>query len=261
MGKNIAKAGLKNTDVVILCGGKGLRLRKIIHSVPKPMAEINGRPFLEILVRYLKKCGASRFVFCTGYKAEKIKHYFQDTFAFGEIIFSRELKPLGTAGALKNAKKYIVSDPFIVVNGDSFCKISLSSLLKFHMHKNSILTMAVTRKHNSMDYGHVELDSTRRIVNFKEKRNKQNGFVNSGIYVFKKRLLELIPAGVKYSLEKDLFPTLMQKGCYAYVSRAELLDIGTPLRYKQAQAKLSPSSCGKGKGREFNRRGELWKSY
>lgn len=249
MGKNFTRARLRNTDVVILCGGKGLRLRKIIPGLPKPMAEINGRPFLEILVTYLKKCGFNRFVFCTGYKAEKVRHYFQNNNEFGKLIFSRELKPLGTGGALKNAQKYIRSDPFIVVNGDSLCKISLSALLKFHLRKNSRLTMAVTKSLNSKDYGHIEFNREREIVSFEEKKDRQSGFVNSGSYVFQKKLLKLIPSGIKYSLEKDLFPALEQKGCYVYISTAKLLDIGTPSRYKQAQTELYPSLCERGKRR------------
>jgi len=228
-----------NISVVILCGGKGERLQKVISDRPKPLAEIGGRPFLDILVDYVSGFGFRRYILCTGYMKEAIESYYSRKKSSCEIILSEENVPLDTAGAIKNAEKYIQSDPFLVLNGDSFCPLDISQLLCFHRGKGALLSIALTEIDNKDDFGQITLDSYDRIIGFKEKIGGDNkNFVNAGVYCFTKEILSLIPPETKYSLEYDLFPKLNKEGFYGFVTNEKLIDIGVPERYRHAEKLL-----------------------
>lgn len=226
----------ENIDVVILCGGLGTRLRMIVHDRPKPMAKINHHPFLDILVEYLSRYGCKRFILCTGYKGDFVRKYYENKEYPISLLFSEEREPLGTAGAIKNAESLIQSNVFLVMNGDSFCKVTIHNFLEFHTSKESFASIALIPADISNDCGRVIISDTHQIVSFHEKVVDAVGFVNAGIYIFDKEVLSLIPAGKTYSLEYDLFPTLIQqKNMYGFVEKQQLIDIGIPERYELAQ--------------------------
>jgi len=227
---------MKDIDVLILCGGKGERLSPVIKDRPKVMAEILGRPFLDILIEYVLSFGLKRFILCLGYHGEYIQNYYQKRENTFDLVFSREDRALGTGGAVKNAQDFIKSDPFIVMNGDSFCRLSLEKFYDFHITKNSDLSMVVAGKEDSKDFGSLTINSDARITAFQEKIENENNFVNGGIYILNKKLLVLIPQGAPISLEYDFFPKLINKGIYGFVTNEPLIDIGTPQRYEQAKA-------------------------
>lgn len=234
--KDLTENKLKDLDVVVLCGGIGRRIAEAVNDRPKPMAEINHQPFLDILIRYFAGFGLRRFVLCTGYMSEVIADYYGPKAGPLEFIISREHTPLGTAGSVKNAQRFIQSDPFLVANGDSFCSVDLSEFYNFHSSRQALLSMAVVESEETADRGLVTLDSLQRIVSFEEKEQAQEqGYVNAGIYFFQKEILSSIPANTKYSLEYDLLPGLTNHRSFAFVSREELIDIGTPQRYEQAK--------------------------
>lgn len=238
--RNIIKTKLQEIDVVILCGGIGSRLAKIVNDRPKPMAKINQQPFLDILIDYFAKFGLRRFVLCTGYMSEVIKEYYSQKSSPLEFVISEEQIPLGTAGCIKNAQKFIKSEPFFVANGDSFCSVNLFEFYNFHLLKQSIMTMAVTESEETKNGGLVRFDKSQRITGFEEKKIKsQNGYINTGIYLFQKNILSLIPEHTKYSLEYNLFPGLTNQNSFAFVSHQKLIDIGTPERYTQAKRLFS----------------------
>lgn len=223
-------------DVIILCGGEGSRLRQVISDRPKPMADINGVPFLDILVAYLRQFGFRRFILCTGYMSDFIKKHYPVKDLGYEIVFSEENAPLDTGGAVKNAEKYIKSASFLIMNGDSFCPANLLKFFDFHNKKKALVSMVVVRSDNSGDYGSIILDESGSIVSFVEKAiNQNNSYVNAGIYFFRKEIIDRIPPGRKFSLEHDLFPRLSYREFYGYVTEKKLLDIGTPERYEQAK--------------------------
>jgi NDP-sugar pyrophosphorylase family protein len=226
-------------DAVVLCGGLGTRLKKVVSDRPKPMADINGRPFLELLLGSIAKFGFRRFVLCAGYMADSITDFFASKRLPFEVVVSRESRPLGTGGALRNAARLIRSDPFLVANGDSLCAVDLNEFLKFHVLKQAVISMCVAKTRKSMEYGAVKLGPDSRILSFSEKA-KVTGPVccNAGIYVFGRKALSLIPAGKTYSLEHELFPALAEKALYGYLSNADILDIGTPRRYEKARRLL-----------------------
>lgn len=230
----------KDIDVVILCGGWGKRLRSIVADRPKPMVEINGHPFLDILIDHAIGFGFRRFVLCIGYKSSIIRQYYQNSGEHREIIFSEEKKLLGTAGAIKKAEPFIISSPFLVANGDSFCEVDLKKFIKFHVSKKALVSIVLTSIQNPADYGNVVLGHNQRISKFSEKgKSHKNSFVNAGLYLFQKEVLSLIPSEIVFSLEQNLFPKIIDRSLYGYITQGIFLDIGTPQRYKKAEELLS----------------------
>ena len=227
----------ENVDVVLLCGGLGTRLKKVIHDRPKPMAEINHRPFLDILVDYVLNFGFRRFILCTGYKSDIIREYYQAKDTRAIFLFSEEQQALGTAGAIKNAELHIQSDVFMVMNGDSFCGLNMLDFLRYHDSKKAFVSIALVEKEKSQDCGVVRTDENGRIVSFHEKIGVEGvNLVSAGMYLFSKAVLSFMPAHKNYSLEFDLFPSLVQnEAVYGFCTNQQLIDIGTPERYELAK--------------------------
>ncbi len=233
----------ENLDAVILCGGLGKRLRSVIGDRPKPMAEIAGRPFLDILIGYAMTFGFRHFILCAGYKGSIIKEYYQrKKNSRVEIIVSQEKRELGTAGALKKAQRLIRSSPFLVMNGDSLCRLDLLEFIRFYTEKKASFSMGLARSGSKSgnDYGNVSIDSSDRIISFCEKaETKRNDLINSGIYLLSIDIFSMIPSGKKLSLEREVFPKIVKDRFYGYVTEEELIDIGTPDRYLAAQQTAS----------------------
>jgi len=230
-------SSLRDIGVVILCGGKGERLQSVLSDKPKVLADINGRPFLAILIDNLKKFGCMRFILSVGYKREDIIDCFKGR---GDVVFSQEETALGTGGGLKKAQKLIKSDTFLAMNGDSFCDLDFNKVLAFHQSKKALATLVLVKPRESKDYGAVNLDDSCRIENFCERTDSQGqGFMNAGIYFMEKRVFSYMPEGT-FSLEYDFFPKL--KDSFGYKAEAKLYDIGTPERYEQAKQMLSERS-------------------
>jgi len=223
-------------QTLILAGGLGTRLQKVVSDYPKPMALISSRPFLEYLILQLKRYNLTEVVLCTGYLGEKIKEYFKDGDRWGvKIDYSEEKKPLGTGGAIKLASSFIKNDNFLVLNGDSYLNINFKELIKFHKLKGALATLALVEVNKPDRYGAVEIDKDYRITSFKEKEGVcKSNLINGGIYIFHKKIFNFIPEG-KVSLEKDIFPELIGKGFYGKPHRAYFIDIGVPEDYTKIQ--------------------------
>lgn len=226
----------KDIDVVVLCGGKGERLQPLVNDRPKPLAEINARPFLDILIDYVASFGFRRFILCIGYMGDVIKKYFQKGDVSLTILFSEEKEPLGTAGAIKNAQPLIKSSPFLVMNGDSICQLDLNEFVNFHIKKKALFSMVLSNTQNADDCGKVVLDKSGRVTEFNEKIKSRsiNNLVNTGIYLLDKSIFSEILGNKKCSMEYDVFPHLIDKRFYGFVSQDKFIDIGTPERFKQA---------------------------
>jgi NDP-sugar pyrophosphorylase family protein len=197
------------------------------------MAEVGGKPFLDRLIGFLETNGIGSIILCTGFMSAYISDHYSRKAAGAKIIFSVEDTPLGTAGALKLAESKIKSDPFFILNGDSYCEADLGGMLDFHRSRKAEATILLSKCRNSGDYGSVKIDDTMRITGFKEKETcAGEGLVNAGVYLFNKELLGMIPAGKKYSTEYDLFPKL--GNLYGFESTSGFIDIGTKERYEKA---------------------------
>jgi len=233
--RTLTKGKLSRIDVVILCGGMGTRLRSVVDDRPKPMAEIEDRPFLNILIDSFAEFGLRRFILCAGYMSDVIRDYYAAQTGSRRFIISEEQTPLGTAGAVRNAAEHIRSDTFLVANGDSFCPVDLRAFYDFHSARDALMSMVVAETQSTGDCGLVSLDESQRIVGFEEKNDHSGSrYVNAGIYLFQKETLSAIPEGVSFSLERELFPKLIERDCYAFLTRGRLLDIGTPARFAAA---------------------------
>lgn len=230
---------LQGMDVLILCGGMGKRLKRIVKDSPKPMAEINGRPFLDILIDYVAGYGFRRFILCTGYKGEAIERYYSEQ-EFPNLLISHEKRPLGTGGAVKNAEGMVKSNPFIVMNGDSFCRLDLRKFINFYKNKKASYLMALFKSGKVADFGLVSMTRSRKIASFNEKiETKRSGFINCGVYLLDKKIFSVIEPRKKLSLEYDIFPKITSERFYGYVTESKLIDIGTPDRYAEATRYLN----------------------
>lgn len=227
---------MNDCDAVILCGGLGTRLRSVTGETPKVMAQVSGGPFLDLIIEHLKKEGVTRVVLGTGYKADTVEQYYREHDHGLTIDFSRENAPLGTGGAVKHARAIISSDPFLVLNGDSFLPADLQAFLGFHKEKNALASILVTQAGQAKDFGSVDLDGSGRVTGFREKApDGGSSWVNAGIYCFSQKVFLCMPSRPVFSLETDLFPGLAGKQFYGYCSDKTFLDIGTPQRYESAQ--------------------------
>ena len=225
-------------DAVVLCGGMGSRLKGVSARLPKPMVEVAGSPFLKILYDYIRQSIEGTIVLCTGYGADYIEQYFTEG-GYNRVVFSREDRPLGTAGAIKNAEALIGGEDFFVLNGDSFCPVGLYRFYRFHRESGGLCSMVVATVDDCSDYGTVVTDDKGRLVGFREKEGRSvKGCVNAGIYLFKREVLERIPKGRSCSLEYELIPAIMDEGIYCYCTDAPLYDIGTPERLELARKEL-----------------------
>lgn len=225
---------------LILCGGRGSRLRLVIGDLPKVLAPVAGRPFLHYVLHYLRSQDISDVVLCTGYGAEQVLGYCKDGSPWDLHIRDwPEAEQLGTGGAIKHAQFLIASNPFLVLNGDSLVRADLHDLVTFHTEKQARITMILTEVPDKMRFGSVVLASDGSIAGFSEKGSQGAGLINAGIYLMDRAVLEAIPTGRNVSIERDVFPRFMGKGLYGMVTPGPFIDIGTPEAYAMAQTDLA----------------------
>ncbi len=220
-------------DVIILTGGKGSRLKSIVNNKPKTMVEINSSPFLDILLDYLYTEGFSRFILCTGIFGDYIKTYYQKNNKKSySIEISQESYQLGTGGALKNSEQLVKSENFIIINGDTMCKLNYKELIDFHNNKSSFITMVSGVPYDKGDYGGIEIDENNRVKSI-NKKNNQNYF-NAGVYVFNKEVFNLLSTNYPYSIDSDFINSvLLKKNIFLYDSKKYFYDVGTPDRLEK----------------------------
>lgn len=217
--------------VVILSGGFGTRLKEIIKDVPKPLSQVGGRPFLEYLILQLVKWDIKEIILSVGYKREMIKSYFGIGDQWDvQITYSEEDIPLGTGGALKKAAQLIDDEQFVVMNGDSFLDIDFTKFINFHKSKQAMATLALAYVEDVSRYGKVEIGGNRDVQRFIEKGASGKGFINGGIYIFNRNVIDIIPNG-NVSIEKDILPLFIGQGLYAMPMNGFFVDIGIPESY------------------------------
>lgn len=227
---------MKIREAIVLAGGLGTRLRSVVKDVPKPMADVNGRPFLEYLLRYLQKNGIEKIILSVGYKWKVIKAYFGDSFEGIEIVYSVENEPLGTGGAVKKSLSFVNSNDVFIVNGDTFFNIDLKEFFAFHKKKRSVLSIALKPMRQFDRYGNVKIDDNNRIVSFEEKGYYESGLINGGIYLLNKDFFMDLAWKDKFSFEKDFL-----EKCYKFYEFYGLpfdsyfIDIGIPEDYERAK--------------------------
>lgn len=224
-------------QALLLAGGLGTRLRSVVDDRPKPMALVEGKPFLYYLVEHLKKNGITDVIFAVGYKGSMIEEYFGDGREFGiKVSYSYEKEQLGTAGAIKNAIKYINEEYFLVLNADTFYNMEYGGLWDIGEQSESKMVLVLREVEDSSRYGVVTLNGS-RITGFNEKaQGNGKALINGGVYLMSKSLLDEIPEG-KCSLENEMIPLWLNKDykLSAYINGGYFIDIGIPEDYFRFQ--------------------------
>jgi len=214
---------------VVLAGGFGTRLQSVIKNIPKPMAQINEKPFLEYVLEKLNNSGVDEVVLCVGYKQDIIKNYFKDRYKDINIIYSSEDMPLGTGGAIKKALSLFNTDEnILVLNGDTFYDLDIEKFYTKSVSSN--LSISLKPMKNFDRYGSVSVDEN-RVISFREKTFIEDGLINAGVYILKRDILEGIDEKV-FSFESFLEE---QNSTTYYIEDSYFVDIGIPQDYKKAQ--------------------------
>jgi NDP-sugar pyrophosphorylase family protein len=223
---------------VILAGGEGTRLRPLTLSIPKPVAPVVDRPFLRHQLDLLAAAGVAEVVLSVAYHPEQVEAVFGDGRDFGvRIRYAIESTPLGTGGAVKNAEP-LLDERTIVLNGDVLLDLDLASVVARHQAAAAAASIVLTPVRNPAAYGLVETDLEGRVLRFVEKPRPEQirtNTINAGVYVLETPVLELMPPGVPYSIERGFFPALLERGepVLGPVHEGYWIDIGTPQKYLQ----------------------------
>ena len=224
--------GLSDITAAILVGGLGTRLRTVVSDRPKVLASVRGRPFLAFLLDQLVEARVRDVVLCVGYKAEQVREVFGAGYKTLLLAYSFEPEPMGTAGALRMAIRLFTSSPVLVMNGDSYCDADLNAFRAWHDARR-------LQRLASIDLGPgnrpVRTSPDRRLGHvtcFEEKGGVAGpGWINAGIYLIDRDLLQSIPAGRSVSLEREVFPGWIGRNLHGFSSPGKFLDIGTPESY------------------------------
>lgn len=224
-------------QAILLAGGLGTRLRSVVNDRPKPMALVEGKPFMEYVVHELAKQEITEIIFAVGYKGSMVEEYFQDGAAFGvKISYAYEEELLGTAGAIKNAGRFVHEERFFVLNADTFYQFDYGRLVKLAAEENADMALVLREVADVSRYGEAIL-SGNELVRFNEKTSEfRPGTINGGIYLMKRELLDEIPQG-KVSLENEMIPKWMSEGrkLCGIVNDGYFVDIGVPEDYFRFQ--------------------------
>ncbi|SHH26663.1 mannose-1-phosphate guanylyltransferase [Jatrophihabitans endophyticus] len=223
---------MTDTDAVILVGGLGTRLRPLTLSAPKPMLPTAGVPFLTHLVTRLRDAGVTHVVLGTSYRAEVFEEYFGDGSELGvELEYVVETEALGTGGGIRNVADTLRGDTTLVLNGDNLVGVDLAVLLAEHRERDADVTLTLTRVEDPRAFGCVPTDPDGRVTAFLEKSPEPvTDQINAGLYVFRRSVIDTIPAGRPVSVERETFPGLLAAGAavYGHVHGGYWRDFGTP---------------------------------
>lgn len=224
-------------EAVVLAGGFGTRLKQVVPDLPKPMAPVAGRPFLEILLSMLARKGFTRVVLSLGFMSEKIISHFGDNYLGMELLYEVESQPLGTGGAIRAALTHCLADHAFIFNGDTFLDLEVDELESLWQRRHNPV-IVVREVPDTARFGRVDI-SDGRVNAFLEKGGEGSGFINAGCYVLPKHELDDFPLGQAFSIETEFFIKHLQSIRFdGFVSHGRFIDIGIPDDYILAQTEL-----------------------
>lgn len=235
------------TEAVLLVGGQGTRLRPLTINTPKPMLPVAGVPFTVHQIARAREAGVTRIVLGTSYKAEVFREFIEESDLGVEIVIATEPEPLGTGGAIRFAAAHLNSGPddsVLIFNGDVLSGVDIRALVAHHERSKSDVTMYLTPVEDPRAYGLVPTDRNGRVTAFLEKPSSLEGIVtnniNAGCYVFRREVIDRIPAGRVVSVERETFPELLAAGAMVsgVIDGGYWLDLGTPLAFVQGSRDL-----------------------
>jgi NDP-sugar pyrophosphorylase family protein len=227
-------------QAIVLAGGFGTRLRARVSDVPKPMAPVAGRPFLEYLLDRLVAAGCTRLVLATGYLHEVIERHFGAAYRGMAVGYSLETKPLGTGGAVLKALQGLPDEPALVMNGDTWLNLELAAFVAWARQREPADVVLLRRVDDIARYGSVVLGADgEHIVRFGERAGSGPGMINAGIYWLHRAALARYSFPESFSLESDHFrPHATELGLRGRITEAPFIDIGVPEDYDRAQTEI-----------------------
>ena len=218
-------------QVIILCGGLGTRLKEVVNNVPKPMAPIGSRPFLELKLEQLSNYDVDKVVLATGYKEELIEEYFGSTFKGIKIEYSKNNLDLGTGGAIKKALNHIDAPEAMVMNGDVYFEIDLDKMYAQHKASNFVMTMAVKPLRNFDRFSYAVVEGT-KMLDFRDKEPVDFGYINIGCYIVNKGIFDNLDLPKNFTFEADyLVPYVRARPHGVFIYDGYFVDIGIPKDY------------------------------
>ena len=226
---------------VILAGGAGSRLASLLSDRPKPLAPVADRPFITYLLDRLLDAGFDQAIIATGHLGEKFPEILGHSYKSLKLIYSRESEPLGTGGALRlaleSAPEY--SQQFLVLNGDSFVDLKITDFILWAQDFSAV--MVVVRVQDASRYGSVIIAEDAQVLKFQEKSaTARPAWINAGIYLLSRELLEVWPMQEPFSFENRCLPELVAASrLYAFKVTAPFIDIGIPETYLQTVSFMS----------------------
>jgi len=225
-------------EAIVLAGGFGTRLKEVVPDLPKPMAPVAGRPFLEILLSMLAAKGFSRVILSLGFMSEKISSHFGDNYLGMELVYEVESQPLGTGGAIRAALAHCEEDHAFIFNGDTYLELEVDELEKLWQRNNNPV-IVVREVPDTARFGRVEVRDG-RVIAFLEKGQSGLGLINAGCYVLPKAGLDEFPLGQPFSIETEFFiDNLQQIKFGGFITQGRFIDIGVPVDYALAQTELA----------------------
>lgn len=228
---------------LILAGGKGLELRPLTLNTPKPLLTIGSFPLLLYHIDLFKKARVRDIILSLSYQPRKIRDQFLDGSNIGVLLrYAVESTPIGTAGAFK-AIETEMEQTTVVINGDILTDLDLSQVLSFHRARAAAVTIVLVEVPHPSHYGVAELDEGGQVLTFIERPKKitfSRPLVSAGVYILEPTVLDLIPPGVHFSFERDLFPLLLTEDVpfFGFHHRGYWIDIARPSNYLQSNLDL-----------------------
>lgn len=229
-----------NVPAIILAGGLGTRLQSVVSDLPKPMAPVNGKPFLHYVLEDLQEQGITEAILSVGHKFESIVTFFGNHYCGISLRYVIERKPLGTGGGMMQAMAE-VEGPCFILNGDTLFKVNLREMKHFAHDKNADLTLALKRMEKFDRYGTVTLAEHKRILSFEEKRYCDSGLINGGVYYAQADIFSGRHLPEVFSFEKEILEKEAGGSLYGFESNGYFIDIGIPEDFARAQKELKTS--------------------
>ena len=221
---------------IVLAGGLGTRLAHVTSELPKPVAPIGSRPFLEYLLDYLVEQGSEGAILAVSYKWEVIREHFGSVYRGMPLNYSVEDEPLGTGGAIRQAMEFLTDGEVVVLNGDTLFRVDLKGMANIHTSGGARLSIALKQVADSGRFGRVEVSTDGVIANFLEKSTGGPGWINGGVYMLNRDLFTDFAMPARFSFEQDLVePNVDRIQPLAFQSDAYFIDMGVPEDYQRAQ--------------------------
>ncbi len=222
-------------ETILLAGGFGTRLKSFTKDIPKPMVDINGRPFLDYLIKYLKKNKIKKVIFSLFYKSESIIDYYGSSTNGIEILYSIDEGPLGTGGAILEALKICEEKHVLVINADTYFDVKIESLLELHLKKQNDITLSLKPMKEFDKYGYVRTNKNGRVVGFEEKKFQRNGKIDGGVYIINNNIFQGYKNEETFSFTDYIKNNLNQLKVGSLIFDDFFIDIGTLDDYSRAK--------------------------